>query len=224
MTSLIQQQSSSQPFPVAAAVPSQGLVQLSDRHGYTTCHVQLPDHPRPIAAIAFEHQYYSLFMARQSEPEARAIAQRLQQQGDQVLVTGLPTGFAIWVWEPQAQVTSFQRLPAPSPFSVSEPEVETIRAAVPSPSHSDRPQPSMARRSPVPERYQACHIRVPYQEGRLAAICVDQRYYSLFRIVNQAQQANRVEAKLRDRGCDVMVTETVRGYALWVLEVEAWPA
>lgn len=191
MTSLI-------PQPPVSNPPPTSMHQGSDRCGilrrteYETCHITLPDQVRPVAAIAVSDQFYSLFKAQQSLQDAQAIAQRLQEQGDLSLITLLPTGYAIWVWEPDAQLLVRRR-------------------------------PSLPPRPPLQERYYPCHIRVPHHGDRLAAIRVGDQYYSLFRIVNHAHHAQRASAKLSDRGHGVMITQTVRGYALWLLEPDAQP-
>lgn len=191
MTSLV-------PQPPVCNLPPISMHQGSDRCGilrrteYTTCHVTIPEQVRPVAAIAVADQFYSLFKAQQSLQDAQAIAQRLQEQGDPSLITLLPTGYAIWVWEPDAQVLV-------------------------------RCRPSLPPRPPLQERYHPCHIRVPHHGDRLAAIRVGDHYYSLFRIVNQAHHAQRASAKLSDRGHGVVITQTVRGYALWLLEPDAQP-
>ncbi|TVQ17672.1 MAG: hypothetical protein EA367_17015 [Leptolyngbya sp. DLM2.Bin15] len=189
MTSLIPQ------LPVCN-LPYRSMQEGSDRHDvlrrteYQTCHVTIPEQARPVAAIAVAGRFYSLFKAQQSLQDAQAIAHRLQEQGDPSLITLLPTGYAIWVWEPEAQMLARRR-------------------------SSTLP--------PVQERYYPCHIRVPHQGDRLAAIRVGDQYYSLFRIVNQAHHAQRASAKLSDRGHGVIITQTIRGYALWLLEPDALP-
>jgi hypothetical protein len=159
------------------------------RSDYRTCHIHVPDHDRPVAAIAMAGQFYSLFKAQQSLDAAIDLGHRLQEQGDRAVITPLPTGYAVWVWEPEAQPLPARPRPVADPF--------------------------------VQHRYQPCHIHVPHRADRLPAIRVQAQYYSLFRIVNRPDQAQRVSAKLGDRGHGVMITKTIRGYALWLLEPEA---
>lgn len=70
--------------------------------------------------------------------------------------------------------------------------------------------------------YRACHIRVPDQEHRLAAIQVADQYYSFFKTAKDKDQALQVAARLALRGDPSVLTKAAKGYAIWVLEPEAY--
>lgn len=70
-------------------------------------------------------------------------------------------------------------------------------------------------------QYTTCHIQVPDDPHRLAAIFLNGRYYSFFRLCNQVTKAVGLMLKLTGRGDAVVATSTHRGYAIWVHEPEA---
>lgn len=72
-------------------------------------------------------------------------------------------------------------------------------------------------------QYRPCHVRVPDLNKRLAAILVDDKYYSFFRIEKDSQRALEITNKLTRRGDQTVITKTAKGYVIWVLEPEACP-
>jgi hypothetical protein len=70
-------------------------------------------------------------------------------------------------------------------------------------------------------QYTPCHIEVPDVEGKLAAVAVDGRYFSLFRRFDDAEKVMKVAAKLAQRGDDLALTASAQGYVVWVYEPEA---
>ena len=71
-------------------------------------------------------------------------------------------------------------------------------------------------------QYQPCHIRVPDLDERIVAIRVDGKFYSLLKLVKDRQQALEIGNRLAHKGEVVMITGTVKGDAIWVLEPEAY--
>lgn len=192
-------------FPVNAS--SQGLNPvavkiLNSRQQYRSCHVHTPDDRQPLAAIEVGGQYYSFFRAESSEDRAVEVAIKLQYRGDVTVITRIPKGFSIWVLEPEAQPLH----PLRSPKNPLDKE--------------DLPHPTqiLVSRS----QYQLCHICVPDMEQRLAAIFYYGKYYSLFKTVDDVQQALRLQEKLDQRGDAVMITKTAKGFGLWILEPDAY--
>lgn len=76
----------------------------------------------------------------------------------------------------------------------------------------------MARR-----QYKTCHIRVPDLEQHLSAIQTGQEFYSFYRVFPEPQKLLTVIAKLGNRGDRMAITQTAKGYTLWVLEPDAQP-
>lgn len=70
--------------------------------------------------------------------------------------------------------------------------------------------------------YCTCHICVPDSEGRLAAILVNQQYYSFFKLVKDREKALNIVAKLREKGNDALIVKNPKGYSIWVLEPTAY--
>lgn len=71
-------------------------------------------------------------------------------------------------------------------------------------------------------QYRSCHIQTPDADERVAAIVVEDRYYSFFKLVKDQAKAVQLAAKLIDRGHEVVLTPTVKGDAVWIHEPEAW--
>ncbi|MGB3312661.1 MAG: hypothetical protein WA939_17185 [Nodosilinea sp.] len=69
--------------------------------------------------------------------------------------------------------------------------------------------------------YAPCHIRVPDADHRLAAIYVDNQFYSFLKIVPEAHKAIDVTMRLGKRDFTAAITLTRRGYAVWAHEPEA---
>ncbi|MEO0824906.1 MAG: hypothetical protein AAFY67_04515 [Cyanobacteria bacterium J06642_9] len=71
------------------------------------------------------------------------------------------------------------------------------------------------------DQYVSCHINVSDLPERLAAIAVDGKFYSFFKVLPKAQKALEVVAKLTHKGDEIAVTVSKRGYVLWVYEPDS---
>ncbi|MBD2070987.1 hypothetical protein H6F93_26300 [Leptolyngbya sp. FACHB-671] len=71
-------------------------------------------------------------------------------------------------------------------------------------------------------QYRPCHIRVPDLDKPLAAIAFNGNYYSLFKVVEDVKQAKQLIIRLSHRGDATVITKSVKGYGLWVLEPEGY--
>lgn len=71
-----------------------------------------------------------------------------------------------------------------------------------------------------PKQYRTCRIRVPNREQRLLAIFVDDQYYSFFRIEPNRETVRDILTKLGQKLEKAIVTQTVKGYAIWTWEPE----
>lgn len=69
--------------------------------------------------------------------------------------------------------------------------------------------------------YRACHIQVPDVPQRLPAVTCDGQYYSFFKVIPDPEKLVAVMARLSKREQQVAVTNTSRGYGLWVYEPQA---
>lgn len=212
-----------------SGLPTAEILEL--RTDYRSCHIVLPDSNERTAAIAFAGEYYSFFRVEKSEARAQSICAKLIQRGHRPVITRVPKGFVVWTLEPNAQI-------APKAAAASPPN-----AANHPPQHSspNSPQNSFlnslpsapleeaATEAPIapyrilvsPEQYKFCNIRVPDLDKRLMAICVDGLFYSLFKTLEDVQQAVQIVKKLNYRGNETIITKNARGYSLWVLEPDA---
>jgi hypothetical protein len=67
-------------------------------------------------------------------------------------------------------------------------------------------------------QYRSCHIRVPDDTQRLAAVLVGTKYYSFFRLIKEHQKTLQVAARLVYRGGEVVITKVAKGEVIWVYE------
>lgn len=70
-------------------------------------------------------------------------------------------------------------------------------------------------------QFRSCHIQVPDSDEKMAAIALDDRFYSFFRLVPDRTKALQIAAKLVYRGDEVAITQTVKGDVIWIFEPEA---
>ncbi|NJN58649.1 MAG: hypothetical protein HC879_14720, partial [Leptolyngbyaceae cyanobacterium SL_5_9] len=71
------------------------------------------------------------------------------------------------------------------------------------------------------EQYQTCRVRVPHLKSRLFAVLVRGKYYGLFRSGVAQERALEIAIKLEHRGDEPIITQTNRGYAVWVWQPKA---
>ncbi|MGK7904310.1 MAG: hypothetical protein AB4352_23445 [Hormoscilla sp.] len=167
---------------------------------YRRCQVWVPDLTDPLAAINVGDKYYSLLKVVPDEQKAVELAEKLVKRGDSVMLTAIPKGYAIWVWEAKAFLKSVQK----SSASASPPTKEA--------------------NSPILDRsqYQPCKISVPDVKKPLAAIEVSGKYYSFFKNVPDREKALKIAEQLTNEGDKVFLTQTRKGYLIWVLEPDAY--
>lgn len=73
------------------------------RDEYETCHIRIPNLTERLPAIASENKYYSFARSFPNIKKALAAKAKLEWGGDRVVVTQTAKGYAIWVWEPDAE-------------------------------------------------------------------------------------------------------------------------
>lgn len=208
-------------------LPSVEILELGAN--YRPCHIVLPDTNERTAAIALAGEYYSFFRVEKSEARTQAICARLMQRGHRPIVTKVPKGFAVWTLEPNAQLASQTStgLPNRAPrrlINQQSPDSQTGGST----SKSATGESVSGNSTPPyrilvsPDQYQFCNIRVPDLDKRLMAISVEGLYYSLFKTIEDVQQAIQVVKKLNYLGNETIITKNARGYSLWVLEPDAY--
>lgn len=79
---------------------------ILDRSAFATCHIVLPDEPRPVGAIAYAGSFYSYVKVFQDPEAAQRGADRLMQRNNQVVLTRTRKGLVLWVLEPDAKAVS----------------------------------------------------------------------------------------------------------------------
>lgn len=89
------------------------------------------------------------------------------------------------------------------------------------PSSPNNAAPSMLRVLASRDQYRACHIRLPGDDHRLAAVLVDGKFYSLLKIVKEPQKALKICNLMISKGKQLVVTKTTKGVAIWTHEPDA---
>ncbi|MBD2022564.1 hypothetical protein H6F43_20490 [Leptolyngbya sp. FACHB-36] len=74
-----------------------------------------------------------------------------------------------------------------------------------------------------PQQYRTCRIRVAGFEQRRYAILVADQYYGFVRLEATKGKALKLATRLAQRGDRTIMTQTKNGYAIWVLEPQAYP-
>lgn len=186
-------------LPVQAPnVPPLSPTVLQSRNEYRPCHIYLPDSGDRIAAISFKGEYYSFFRVEKTENHALKVCNKLSQRGYVPILTKISKGLAIWTLESSAQLVP----------------VNTISDAASDSTHQELLYKILVSDS----QYKFCSIRVPDLQNQLIAIAFEGRYYSLFKTVDDVQQAVQIVKKLSHRGSEAVITKSSKGYGLWVFE------
>lgn len=172
---------------------------LKSRSQYQACHISVPDLDNRLSAIRVGNKYYSFFKVIPNSAKAFEVAARLVKRGDEPVITQTAKGYILWVWEPEAFIET--------------PEEQATHA-----NHSPRANSLTIETT---KNYQPCYIRVPDLEQPLVAISAKGAYYSLFKVEKNQGHATEILKQLIHRGDQALLTETPKGYAVWVLEPEA---
>ncbi len=189
-------------LPVQAPnVPLLSPTILQSRQEYRHCHIYLPDSGDRVAAISVNGLYYSFFRVEKTENHALKVCTKLSQRGYTPILTKISKGLAIWTLESSAQPVS----------------ADTVVEVASASTHSEPPYKILVSDS----QYKFCSIRVPDLENQLMAIAFESRYYSLFKTVDDVQQAVQIVKKLSHRGSEAVITKSTKGYGLWVFEPDA---
>ncbi len=86
-----------------AAIPNTSSKVLESRDQYQSCYIRVPDLDKPLVAIAVNNKYYALFKAVPDQSQALILLEKLEQRGDDTVITRTTTGYAVWVREVDAQ-------------------------------------------------------------------------------------------------------------------------
>ncbi|MDX2214418.1 MAG: hypothetical protein SFY66_14095 [Oculatellaceae cyanobacterium bins.114] len=168
---------------------------IESRQQYHSCHILVPHSEQRLPAIAFNNAYYSFFKVEKDKNRAIELSTRLHRRGEVAIITKTARGYVIWIEEAAAKL--------------SMPVQRTAKTTTP------------YKILTSPNQYQPCHIRVPDLNKPIAAICLDGKYYSLFKITDNTQQAVQLIKRLSSRGEETIITKTVKGYGIWIFEPEA---
>lgn len=93
-----------QPKSMRAVPNSKAYRIVVSTDNYQNCRVNVPDLAKPIAAIAYEGKYYSLFKMVEDIQHATQLIRRLRYRGDETVITKTSNGYAIWLVEPDARL------------------------------------------------------------------------------------------------------------------------
>ena len=174
------------------------LTQLME---YERCHLSLPDEAAPIAGIRFKGDYFSFFKVVTTLDRANQLVDRLNDRGSRAVVTTIPKGFCIWVYEAMAKASS------KSKATVSAASTTTATRSI--------------RILKSDGDYRPCQILVPDLDKPLTGIAYNGQFHSLLRIVRDEAQAMELAQKLERKGNSTVITVSAYGYSVWVFEPEA---
>lgn len=190
-------------LPVQAPdVPFSSLTILQSRDEYCPCHIYLPDSGDRVAAIRVNGAYYGFFRVEKTENQASKVCAKLSDRGYVPILTKISKGFAIWTLESGAQLVSTAPRTGSAPISTTK----------------ELPYKILVSDS----QYKFCNVRLPDLNQQLMAIAFDGRYYSLFKTLDNVQQAVQTVKKLSQRGDETVITKNAKGYGLWVFEPDAY--
>jgi hypothetical protein len=79
------------------------LVQVLDQRTVTRCHATLPDVSKPVGAILYQNRIYTYVKFFADQAAAFRGANRMLHKGNTVVLTEVPKGLVLWVYEPEAQ-------------------------------------------------------------------------------------------------------------------------
>lgn len=71
-------------------------------------------------------------------------------------------------------------------------------------------------------QYRSCHVCLPGENYRVAAVTVDNQYYSLVKVVRERQRSLEIANRLLTMGKAAVITKLAKGYAIWRLEPDAY--
>jgi hypothetical protein len=77
---------------------------IVDRRSVKTCHIYLPNEPKPISAIAYNGHLYGYVRFYADLDAAQRAADRLVQRGNAAVLTKTVKGLVLWVIEPDARL------------------------------------------------------------------------------------------------------------------------
>jgi hypothetical protein len=87
-------------FPLTSPVylESDTTIPVLDEHG-DTCRIKTSESEQTTFALMWNGEYYRFFRVRETQEKALAIAKNLVKRGEQVVVSHLEQGYAVWVKE-----------------------------------------------------------------------------------------------------------------------------
>ena len=68
------------------------------------------------------------------------------------------------------------------------------------------------------DQYRSCHICLPGEDYRTAAIVVQGKYYSLVKVVQERARSLEIGKRLTTAGIEAVITQLAKGFAIWRLE------
>lgn len=89
---------------ILATAPTPTPTPIVDRRLVRTCHITLPDTPKPISAIAYNNKLFSYVKFYPTLEAAQRASARMIKHGNQAVLTQVPRGLVLWVLEPDAQL------------------------------------------------------------------------------------------------------------------------
>jgi hypothetical protein len=201
---------------------------LFSREQFVFCHINFPDVPERVSAIAHDGRYYSIFKAVRSAQATLALASKLSRNENELAITQAGLQYILWVYEPEATIVSTQgeqgedvRLtfkwanePEATVVSSQGEKVRDVRLTFKS---------ATCLLLPPDQPYKFTHLTVPDLTHRTPGFQYGQRYYTLLHREQDAANVLTAAAELACRGGELALVPLPSSYALCVFEPNASP-
>lgn len=176
---------------------------LFSREQLVFCHIQLPDLPERISAIAHGGSYFSIFKPVESAQAMLALLIKLGSKGNDLAITQAGQRYIVWVYEADAMLASSQRV------QVRDDQV-TFKSAT-------------CLIFPDKQSYKFISLEIPDLKHHTPGFQYGQRYYSLLHREKDLKKAITAIAELACRGQELVLVPLPSSYAICVFEPSAHP-
>jgi len=179
---------------------------LFSREQLVFCHVQIPDAPERLPAIAHDGRYYSLFKTVQTAAIALNLAIKLGRKGNELTITQAGQQYILWVQEPDAAVVTSKAVSFPNEqLRISRSTFAASSCLI----FPDSAPPKFG------------YLQAPDLNYRMPGFQYQQNYYSLLHREKDSTKVVSVVAELACRGMELALVKLPSSYAVCMLEPNA---
>ena len=176
---------------------------LFGREQLVFCHIQLPDIPERVPAIAHEGRYFSIFQRVESAQATLELVIKLGNKGNDLAITQAGQRYIVWVYESDAMLPAAQGK-----------RLRTVQLTFKS---------ATCLVFPDNQPYKFISLEVPDLKHHTPGFQYEQRYYSLLHREKDSKKAIAAIAELACRGSELALIPLPTSYAICVFEPNANP-